>query len=77
MFPSESSLGMALTESCAMTPTASVAGWYLSHPDSGYFGIGRIGRDQVEDYAERAGMTVGEAEAWLSPSLGYEPEGTP
>jgi 5-methyltetrahydrofolate--homocysteine methyltransferase len=71
------SLGMALTESCAMTPTASVAGWYLSHPDSGYFGIGRIGRDQVEDYAERAGMTVGEAEAWLSPSLGYEPEGTP
>ncbi|UCC27164.1 MAG: methionine synthase [Gemmatimonadales bacterium] len=71
------SLGMALTESCAMMPAASVAGWYLSHPDSGYFGVGRIGRDQVEDYAARAGMTLAEAEAWLSPSLGYDPGDTP
>ena len=70
-------LGMALTESCAMTPTASVAGWYLAHPDSAYFGVGRIRRDQVEDYAGRAGMTVEEAERWLAPSLAYEPEETP
>jgi 5-methyltetrahydrofolate--homocysteine methyltransferase len=67
-------LGLALTESCAMTPTASVAGWYLSHPDAGYFGIGRIGRDQAEEYARRAGMSLDEAERWLSPSLGYDPE---
>ncbi|MDT8341239.1 MAG: methionine synthase [Longimicrobiales bacterium] len=66
-------LGMALTESCAMTPTAAVAGWYFAHPDAAYFGVGRIGKDQVADYAVRAGMTVAEAEAWLAPSLGYDP----
>ena len=57
-----------------MTPTASVAGWYLAHPEAKYFGVGRINRDQVEDYARRAGMTVSEAEQWLQPSLAYDPE---
>jgi 5-methyltetrahydrofolate--homocysteine methyltransferase len=65
--------GMTLTESCAMLPTASVSGWYLAHPAAHYFGVGRIGRDQVEDYAARKGMTVEEAERWLSPNLAYTP----
>jgi 5-methyltetrahydrofolate--homocysteine methyltransferase len=65
-------VGITLTESCAMQPTASVSGWYLSHPDAFYFGVGRVGRDQVEDYARRKGMDVEEAEAWLGPNLGYE-----
>ncbi|MGB3715683.1 MAG: vitamin B12 dependent-methionine synthase activation domain-containing protein, partial [Candidatus Promineifilaceae bacterium] len=64
--------GMTLTESYAMQPAASVSGTYFSHPESHYFGIGRIGRDQVEDYAGRKGMDVAEAERWLSPVLGYE-----
>jgi 5-methyltetrahydrofolate--homocysteine methyltransferase len=64
-------IGLSLTESCAMTPGASVSGWFLSHPDARYFGIGRIGRDQVEDYARRKGWTVETAEQWLSPNLGY------
>ena len=71
----ENSLGIRLTESFAMTPTASVSGWYLSHPDAAYFGVGRIGRDQVEDYAGRKGWSIAEAELWLSPNLGYDPEG--
>ena len=71
----EKSLGIELTESFAMTPTASVSGWYLSHPDAVYFGVGRIARDQVEDYARRKGWTMEEAELWLSPNLGYDPEG--
>jgi 5-methyltetrahydrofolate--homocysteine methyltransferase len=57
-----------------MHPAASVSGWYFAHPEARYFGVGRIGRDQVEDYAERAGMSVEEAERWLGPSLGYDPE---
>ncbi len=65
--------GMTLTESCAMLPTASVCGWYLAHPQAHYFGLGRIGRDQVVDYARRKGMTVDEAEHWLSPNLAYDP----
>ena len=64
--------GVSLTESCAMTPTASVAGWYFSHPDSYYFGVGRVARDQVVDYARRRGMDLSEAERWLSPNLAYE-----
>jgi 5-methyltetrahydrofolate--homocysteine methyltransferase len=64
--------GMHLTESYAMLPTASVSGFYFSHPESQYFGIGKIGRDQVEDYARRKGMTLREAERWLAPVLGYE-----
>ena len=69
-------LGVELTESFAMTPAASVSGWYLSHPDAAYFGVGRIGRDQVEDYAERKAWTLEEAEQWLAPNLGYDPEGS-
>jgi 5-methyltetrahydrofolate--homocysteine methyltransferase len=68
----ERKTGIALTESFAMTPTAAVSGWYFWHPEARYFGVGKIGRDQVEDYARRKGMTVGEAERWLSPNLGYE-----
>jgi 5-methyltetrahydrofolate--homocysteine methyltransferase len=64
--------GIALTESFAMTPTAAVSGWYFWHPEARYFGVGKIGRDQVEDYARRKGMTVADAERWLSPNLGYE-----
>jgi len=64
--------GIQLTESFAMLPTAAVSGFYFSHPESDYFGIGKIGRDQVEDYARRKGMTVREAERWLAPVLGYE-----
>ncbi len=66
--------GVALTESFAMLPAASVAGWYFSHPDAHYFGVGRIGKDQVADYADRRGMPVREAERWLAPNLAYDPE---
>ena len=65
--------GIELTESCAMFPAASVSGFYFSHPDSKYFGIGLLGKDQVEDYARRKGMELKEAERWLGPSLGYDP----
>jgi 5-methyltetrahydrofolate--homocysteine methyltransferase len=64
-------LGITLTETYAMSPAASVSGLYFSHREARYFSVGRIGRDQVEDYAQRKGMTVGEAERWLRPSLGY------
>jgi 5-methyltetrahydrofolate--homocysteine methyltransferase len=66
-------LGMALTESCAMTPASSVSGLLFAHPDARYFAIRRIGRDQVEDYAARQGVEVAEVERWLRPNLGYEP----
>jgi 5-methyltetrahydrofolate--homocysteine methyltransferase len=64
--------GIRLTESLAMWPAASVSGFYLSHPESRYFALGKIGRDQVADYAERKGMDLREAERWLAPVLGYE-----
>ncbi len=67
----ERTSGVTLTESFAMWPAASVSGWYFAHPGSHYFGVGRIARDQVEDYARRKGMTLAEAERWLAPSLGY------
>ena len=67
-------IGLKLTESYAMTPTAAVSGYYFSHPQSRYFGVGAIGRDQVEDYARRKGWTIDEAEKWLAPNLGYDPE---
>ncbi|HET7358141.1 MAG TPA: vitamin B12 dependent-methionine synthase activation domain-containing protein, partial [Nocardioidaceae bacterium] len=70
----ERHVGIELTDSMAMWPGASVSGWYFSHPDSQYFVVGRVGRDQVEDYARRKGWTLAEAERWLSPNLGYEPE---
>jgi 5-methyltetrahydrofolate--homocysteine methyltransferase len=66
-------VGMALTESCAMTPAASVSGVIFAHPRSRYFTVGRIGRDQVEDYARRRGTPVEEAERWLRPNLAYDP----
>jgi 5-methyltetrahydrofolate--homocysteine methyltransferase len=70
----EKATGIELTESMAMWPGASVSGVYYSHPQSQYFVVGRIGRDQVADYAERKGWTLAEAERWLSPNLGYDPE---
>ncbi|MFL4982387.1 MAG: methionine synthase, partial [Xanthobacteraceae bacterium] len=66
-------IGVTLTESFAMWPGASVCGLYFSHPDSHYFGIGKIERDQVEDYAQRKGWTIHEAERWLAPILNYDP----
>jgi 5-methyltetrahydrofolate--homocysteine methyltransferase len=65
--------GMALTESYAMTPPASVSGLYFGHPGSHYFGVGKIDRDQIEDYARRKGWDVETAERWLSPILNYDP----
>ncbi len=65
--------GMELTESYAMQPGASVSGLYLSHPQSVYFGVGKISRDQIEDYAERKGLSVAVTERWLAPILGYSP----
>jgi 5-methyltetrahydrofolate--homocysteine methyltransferase len=70
----ETSAGIELTDSMAMWPGAAVSGLYFSHPESRYFVLGRIGRDQVEDYARRKGWTVAEAERWLSPNLGYRTE---
>jgi 5-methyltetrahydrofolate--homocysteine methyltransferase len=64
--------GVKLTESYAMWPAASVSGWYFSHPQARYFGLGQIGQDQAADYARRKGMTLAEAELWLAPNLGYE-----
>ncbi len=62
-------IGVELTESLAMNPPASVCGWYIAHPQSHYFGLGKIGRDQLEDYAKRKGMSMEEAEKWLRPVL--------
>ena len=64
--------GMKLTESFAMWPGAAVSGWYFSHPESKYFAVAQIQRDQVEDYAARKGMSVSDVERWLAPNLGYD-----
>jgi 5-methyltetrahydrofolate--homocysteine methyltransferase len=64
-------IGITLTESFAMMPASSVSGIYLAHPEAKYFNVGRIGRDQVEDYAARKGVSVEQAERWLAPNLGY------
>jgi 5-methyltetrahydrofolate--homocysteine methyltransferase len=72
----ERATGISLTESCAMDPPASVSGWYFAHPASQYFGVGRLGRDQVADYAVRKGMSLPDTERWLGPNLGYDPEET-
>jgi len=69
LLQAEQKVGMHLTESCAMTPAASVSGWYFGHPDAKYFGIGRIEQDQLEDYARRKGWPIDEARKWLSPHL--------
>ncbi|MBS0297738.1 MAG: methionine synthase [Proteobacteria bacterium] len=73
LLDAEANTGMALTESMAMTPPSSVSGLYFSHPDAHYFGTGRIGRDQVEDYARRKGWDMATAERWLAPILSYDP----
>jgi 5-methyltetrahydrofolate--homocysteine methyltransferase len=71
LLDAEKNAGIKLTESFAMYPAAAVSGFYFSHPDSRYFGLGKINKDQVEDYARRKGMSIEEAERWLSPNLGY------
>ncbi|MDA0769000.1 MAG: methionine synthase [SAR202 cluster bacterium Casp-Chloro-G4] len=68
----ESSVGVTLTENFAMMPAATVSGFYFGHPGSHYFGVGRIGKDQIEDYAARKGMTVDETERWLRSNLAYD-----
>ena len=70
----EQHTGITLTESRAMWPGAAVSGWYFGHPESRYFVVGRVAKDQVRDYAERKGWDVETAEKWLGPNLGYEPE---
>jgi 5-methyltetrahydrofolate--homocysteine methyltransferase len=69
----EANTGIWLTESKAMVPTASVSGLYFAHPQARYFAIGKINRDQVEDYARRKGVSLQEMEKWLAPNLAYEP----
>ncbi|MDJ0792788.1 MAG: methionine synthase [Woeseiaceae bacterium] len=69
----EASIGLQLTDSYAMYPTAAVSGFYFSHPEAKYFAVGKIDRDQVESYATRKGISVDEAERWLAPNLGYDP----
>jgi 5-methyltetrahydrofolate--homocysteine methyltransferase len=73
LLEAEARTGLRLTESFAMTPTAAVCGFYFAHPESRYFGLGKIERDQVADYARRKGLTVAEAERWLAPNLNYDP----
>jgi 5-methyltetrahydrofolate--homocysteine methyltransferase len=70
----EARTGIELTESFAMTPASSVSGWYFSHPAARYFNVGKVGRDQIEDYAQRKGMSLAVAERWLAPTLAYEPD---
>ena len=69
----EKKAGIKLTESYAMWPGAAVSGLYFAHPGSHYFGVGKVERDQVEDYARRKGWSVQEAERWLAPVLNYDP----
>jgi 5-methyltetrahydrofolate--homocysteine methyltransferase len=68
--------GITLTESFAMLPTAAVSGYYFSHPEAHYFAVGQIDREQVTDYARRKGLSLQEAERWLAPNLGYDPDDT-
>jgi 5-methyltetrahydrofolate--homocysteine methyltransferase len=75
LLQAEQQTGIRLTESYAMYPASSVSGLYFAHPQARYFAVGRIGRDQVEDYARRKGVDVTEIERWLGPNLGYEPGG--
>jgi 5-methyltetrahydrofolate--homocysteine methyltransferase len=74
LLDAERTTGIRLTESFAMFPTAAVSGFYFSHPKAHYFGVGKIDRDQVASYAQRKGLTVSEAERWLAPLLGYDPD---
>jgi 5-methyltetrahydrofolate--homocysteine methyltransferase len=74
LLDAEARTGIWLTEARAMVPTASVSGLYFAHPEASYFAVGKIARDQVADYAERKGMSLQQAERWLGPSLGYDPD---
>ncbi|WP_350635158.1 methionine synthase [Pseudoalteromonas sp. GW168-MNA-CIBAN-0100] len=74
LLDTEKRIGMQLTSSYAMWPGAAVSGWYFSHPEAKYYAVAAVQRDQVEDYAKRTNMTLEEAERWLSPNLGYDPE---
>jgi 5-methyltetrahydrofolate--homocysteine methyltransferase len=73
LLEAEQRTGITLTESCAMWPGSSVSGLYFSHPESYYFGVGRVEKDQVEDYAARKGISMDETERWLAPVLNYTP----
>src|SRR5690606_19601675 len=73
LLDAETAIGLKLTESYAMVPTAAVSGFYFSHPEAKYFSVGQVGRDQVESLAARKGVPVAEAERWLSANLGYDP----
>ncbi len=72
LLDADNKTGITLTESMAMMPAAAVSGWYFSHPESRYFGLGKITKDQVEEYSRRKGWTLEEAERWLSPNLAYD-----
>ncbi|MEA1675805.1 methionine synthase [Nitrospirillum sp. BR 11163] len=76
LLDAEKNAGVTLTESYAMTPTAAVSGLYFAHPDAKYFGLGKVERDQVADYAARKGMDMATMERWLAPNLNYEPSAT-
>ena len=73
LLDAEKQIGISLTETYAMAPAASVSGLYLNHPDARYFAVGKIGEDQIDDYARRKGIGKAEAERWLRSNLGYEP----
>ena len=75
LLKAEKEVGIQLTESCAMTPASSVSGLYFGHPEARYFAVGPVGKDQVQDYAQRKGVTLSEMEKWLQPNLAYEPKG--
>jgi len=72
LIKADKNAGITITESFAMLPASSVSGWYFSNPEAKYYAVAKINRDQVEDYAKRKGMTLAEAERWLSPNLGYD-----
>jgi 5-methyltetrahydrofolate--homocysteine methyltransferase len=74
LLQAESNTGIWLTESKAMVPTAAVSGLYFAHPQARYFAVGKLGKDQVADYAQRKGMSLSEIERWLGPNLAYEPD---
>jgi 5-methyltetrahydrofolate--homocysteine methyltransferase len=73
LVPVEKEIGITLTESCAMYPASSVSGFYFNHPDSKYYAVGKLGKDQLEDYAQRTGVPLAEHEKWLGPYLDYDP----
>lgn len=76
LLEAEKHIGLQLTDSYAMYPASAVSGWYFAHPEARYFSVGKIGKDQVQSYAERKGVSVGQAEKWLSPVLAYDPDET-